>query len=149
MRRWTPLNRSKGPSRGPQNWNKYYFCTFWWISQKQFSNFSANYTYSFYIMSTITHADLDPIEKFKGPHEPLKVPSHRPKIHILTCYANFLKNCSATFSLITHITYIWWALFALCRWTPLNHSKGPSRAPQNNKNAIKALKGLYFTNHAS
>ena len=36
------------------------------ISQKLFSNFSSNCTYSFYIMSAITHADLDPIEKLEG-----------------------------------------------------------------------------------
>ena len=43
-----------------------HFHTLCQISQKMFSNFSSNYTYSFYIMTTITHADLDPIEKLEG-----------------------------------------------------------------------------------
>ena len=72
-----------------------------------------------------------PLKNSKGPLGPLKRPTRRPKMHIFTHYANFLKNCSATFSLITHIASIWWDLSAISRWTPLNRLKGPSRGPQN------------------
>ena len=74
-----------------------------------------------------------PLKNSKGPLGPLKGPTRRPKMHIFTHYAYFLKNCSATFSLLVHIASIWWALFALWRWTPLNRSKGPSRGPPNLK----------------
>ena len=44
-----------------------------------------------------------PLKNSKGP---LKGPTRRPKMHIFTHFAYFLKNCSATFSLLVHIASI-------------------------------------------
>ena len=54
------------PSSDVVGRRRQHFPTLCQISQKLFSNFSSNYTYSFYIMSAITHADLDLIEKLEG-----------------------------------------------------------------------------------
>ena len=70
-----------------------------------------------------------PLKNSKGPLEPLKGPSRRPKMHIFAHYANFLKNCSATFSLNIHTASTSCQLSSVKIWTPLKNSKGAPGAP--------------------
>ena len=46
-------------------------------------------------------------------------------MHIFAHYANFLKNCSATFSLNMHTASTSCQLSSVKIWTPLKNSKGP------------------------
>ena len=86
-----------------------------------------------------------PLKNSKGPLGPLRGPPVGQKC----IFSHIMPIFSKTVQQLFLFSSIWWALFALWRWTPLNRSKGPSRAPQNKKNLIKSLKVLYLTNHAS
>ena len=126
---WTPLKSSKGslgPLKGHTRRPKIaYFHTLCLFSEKLFSNFFSYYTYSFYMMRSISCEKVDPLESFKGAFEG---PPGAPKIEKNTIFAHFdefLKNCSATFLLITHTASISCQLSPMLIWTPLKNSKGP------------------------
>ena len=74
------------------------------------------------MMISINYEKLDPFESFEGD------PRGPPKLKKKTIFAHFdefLKNCSATFLLITHTASISCQLSPMPIWTPLKNSKGP------------------------